>query len=101
MFIKSSFSIAAKTIMKTDTIRAIGREPAFPALADREIRCLQLVAEGMRADQVANVLALSLHEVNNALISAQDRLEASNLMHAVSLAMLIGLIDHTDPHQPK
>jgi DNA-binding CsgD family transcriptional regulator len=59
------------------------------------------VAEGMRADQVANVLALSLHEVNNALISAQDRLEASNLMHAVSLAMLIGLIDHTDPHQPK
>lgn len=101
MFIKSSFSIAAKTIMKTDTIRAIGREPAFPALADREIRCLQLVAEGMRADQVANVLALSLHEVNNTLISAQDRLEASNLMHAVSLAMLIGLIDHTDPHQPK
>ena len=49
----------------------------------------------------ANVLVLSRDEVNQALISAQEKLEASNLMHAVSLAMLIGVIDHTDPHQPK
>ncbi len=87
--------------MKTDTIRAIGRDPSFPALSDREIRCLQLVAEGMRSDEAANVLALSDDEVNQALIGAQEKLEASNLMHAVSLAMLIGVIDHTDSHQPK
>lgn len=87
--------------MKTDSIRAVGQEPAFPALDDREIRCLRFVAEGMRAEEVANVMALSIHEVNNTLIRAQEKLEASNLMHAVSLAMLIGVIDHADPHQPK
>lgn len=70
-------------------------------LTSREVRCLQLVAEGRRADEAANVLVLSRDEVNQALISAQEKLEASNLMHAVSLAMLIGVIDHADPHQPK
>ncbi len=88
-------------IMKTDTKRAIGREPAFPPLTDREIRCLQLVAEGKRSDEAANVLVLSREQVREALISAQEKLEASNLMHAVSLAMLIGVIEHGDPHQPK
>ncbi|MFL0694772.1 MAG: LuxR C-terminal-related transcriptional regulator [Agrobacterium tumefaciens] len=87
--------------MKTDTKRAIGRSPDVSILSDREIRCLQLVAEGMRSDEAANTLALSREEVNQALVRAQEKLEASNLMHAVSLAMLIGVIDHTDPHQPK
>ncbi|SIP89953.1 DNA-binding transcriptional regulator, CsgD family [Rhizobium sp. RU33A] len=87
--------------MKTDTKQAIGRSPAVSILSDREIRCLQLVAEGMRSDEAANALVLSREEVNQALVSAQEKLEASNLMHAVSLAMLIGVIDHTDPHQPK
>jgi DNA-binding CsgD family transcriptional regulator len=87
--------------MKTDTMRAIGRDTSIPALTDREIRCLQLVAEGMRSEEAANVTALSPIEVNQALLSAQEKLEASNLMHAVSLAMLIGLIDHTDVNQPK
>ena len=87
--------------MKTDTKRAIGRSPDVSILSDREIRCLQLVAEGMRSDEAANVLALSNNEVNQALIGAQEKLEASNLMHAVSLAMLIGMIDHADPYQPK
>ena len=87
--------------MKTDSKRVIGRDPASPSLNTREISCLQLVAEGRRPDEAANVLALSRDEVNQALISAQEKLEASNLMHAVSLAMLIGVIDHADPHQPK
>jgi DNA-binding CsgD family transcriptional regulator len=87
--------------MKTDTKRAIGQEPGVSLLTEREIRCLQLVAEGKRADEAANVLVLSREEVSQALIRAQEKLEASNLMHAVSLAMLIGVIDHTDPNQPK
>jgi DNA-binding CsgD family transcriptional regulator len=88
-------------IMKTDTKAAIGLDPVFSALTDREIRCLQLVAEGKRSDELANVLVLSHEEVNQVLVRAQEKLEASNLMHAVSLAMLIGVIDHADPHQPK
>ena len=55
----------------------------------------------MRADEAANVLAMSHDDVNLALVKAQEKLEASNLMHAVSLAMLIGVIDHADPYQPK
>ncbi len=87
--------------MHTDTKRSIGRSPDFPILTDTEIRCLQLVAEGMRSEDVANELVLSRDEVNEALISAQEKLEASNLMHAVSLAMLIGVIDHSDTDQTK
>jgi DNA-binding CsgD family transcriptional regulator len=93
--------MAVIAIMNTDTKRAIGRHPAFAVLSAREIRCLQLVAEGMRADEAANVLALSSDEVNEALTGAREKLEASNLMHAVSIAMLMGVIDHTNPHQPK
>ena len=52
-------------------------------------------------DDAANELVLSRDDVSQALLSVQDKLEASNLMHAVSLAMLIGVIDHADPHQPK
>lgn len=87
--------------MQTETKRSIGRSPALPILTDREIRCLQLVAEGKRMDDAANELVLSRDDVSQALLSVQDKLEASNLMHAVSLAMLIGVIDHADPHQPK
>jgi DNA-binding CsgD family transcriptional regulator len=87
--------------MQTDTKRSIGRSPAFSILTDKEIRCMQLVAEGMRSGDVANELVLSRDEVNEALISAQTKLEASNLMHAVSLALLIGVLDHADPDQPK
>jgi len=87
--------------MQTETKRSIGRSPALPILTDREIRCLQLVAEGKRMDDAANELVLSRDDVSQALLSVQDKLQASNLMHAVSLAMLIGVIDHADPHQPK
>ena len=87
--------------MKTDTRRAIGRAPAVSVLNDREIRCLQLVAEGKRAEDAARELFLSRDEVNHALVSAQEKLEARNLMQAVSLAMLIGVIELTDPPQPK
>ncbi|MDH4412813.1 MAG: LuxR C-terminal-related transcriptional regulator [Rhizobium sp.] len=87
--------------MKTDTKRAIGLAPVVSVLTDREIRCLQLVAEGKCSDEVANALVLPREAVNQALVDAQDKLEARNLMQAVSLAMLIGVIDYTDPHQPK
>lgn len=101
ILIKSLFSPTRHYHMKTDNQRAIARAPAVHPLTDTEIRCLQLVAEGKRSDEAANVLVLSREEVSEALISAQEKLEASNLLHAVSLAMLIGVIDHTDPHHPK
>ncbi|MBC2771231.1 LuxR family transcriptional regulator [Rhizobium sp. AQ_MP] len=87
--------------MQTDTRRSIGRSPAFSILTEPEIRCLQFVAEGKRLDEAANELVLTREEVREVLVSAQEKLDASNLMHAVSLAMLIGVIDHGDPHQPK
>jgi DNA-binding CsgD family transcriptional regulator len=101
MPIKSLSSPMRHYPMKTDTKRAIGRAPAFPLFTQREIRCLQLAAEGKRSDEAANELGLSREDVNEALINAQEKLEASNLMHAVSIAMLIGVIDHSDPPQPK
>jgi DNA-binding CsgD family transcriptional regulator len=90
------------TIMTmTDPYKALGPEPDFPLLTDREIRCLQLVAEGKRVEDIGNILVHSQENVCHALASAQVKLEARNLFHAISLAMLMGIIRHTDPFQPK
>jgi DNA-binding CsgD family transcriptional regulator len=86
---------------KSDPDKALGPEPDFPLLTDREIRCLQLVAEGKRLEDAGNILVLSQEDVSHALASAQIKLEARNLFHAISLAMLMGIIRHTDPFQPK
>ncbi len=67
-----------------------------PILTDREIHCLTLVAEGRKPDEAVNGLALSRSEIDVALTSARIKLNASNLLHAVSIAMLIGAIDHSD-----
>lgn len=88
-------------MMMTDTSEAFGREPGFSLLTDREIRCLQLVAEGKRPEDAGNILVLSQEDVSHALASAQIKLEARNLFHAISIAMLMGAIRHTDPFQPK
>jgi DNA-binding CsgD family transcriptional regulator len=85
----------------TDPHQALGPEPDFPLLTDREIRCLQLVAEGKRLEDAGNILVLSQEDVSHALASAQIKLEARNLFHAISIAMLMGIIRHTDPFQPK
>ncbi|MDH4441622.1 MAG: LuxR C-terminal-related transcriptional regulator [Rhizobium sp.] len=84
-----------------DTPKALGREPSLSSLTDREIRCLQLVAEGKRLEDAGNILVLSREDVTNALASAQIKLEARNLFHAISIAMLMGVVRHTDPFQPK
>ena len=85
----------------TDPHKALGSEPDFPLLTDCEIRCLQLIAEGKRLEDVGNILVLSQEDVRHALASSQVKLEARNLFHAISLAMLMGIIRHTDPFQPK
>ncbi|RKE78244.1 DNA-binding CsgD family transcriptional regulator [Rhizobium sp. AG855] len=88
-------------MMMTDPQTALGQEPGFSLLTDREIRCLQLVAEGKRLEDAGNILVLSQEDVSHALASAQIKLEARNLFHAVSIAMLMGVIRHTDPFQPE
>lgn len=82
--------------MMTDTHMAIGDRLISPMLTDREIHCLTLVAEGKKPDEAGNGLALSRADIDVALTSARIKLNASNLMHAVSIAMLIGAIDHSD-----
>jgi len=82
--------------MMTDTIVAIGDRLISPMLTDREIQCLTLVAEGKKPGDAGNSLVLSRAEIDVALTSARIKLNASNLMHAVSIAMLIGAIDHSD-----
>jgi DNA-binding CsgD family transcriptional regulator len=82
--------------MMTDTTMAIGDRLVAPKLTDREIRCLTLVAEGKRPDEAGNVLVLSRQDVEVALTSARIKLNANNLLHAISIAMLIGAIGQSE-----
>jgi DNA-binding CsgD family transcriptional regulator len=89
------------TMTMTDPHLALGRDPGFSLLTEQEISCLQLVAEGKRPEDAGHILVLSADDVRHALASAQEKLDARNLFHAISLAMLMGIIRHTDPFQPK
>lgn len=90
--------------MKTEPRRVSG-PAAFPlsltdlTLTDLERRALTLVAEGKRNADISRLLELSMGEIQSVLDGCRQRLGAHNLMHAVSLALLLGHIDHVEaPH---
>jgi DNA-binding CsgD family transcriptional regulator len=64
-------------------------------LTDRQRETLQLMAKGLTANEVANILGLSTKTVNNNLGLAYQRLGASNLTQAVVRAARASLI-HID-----
>lgn len=62
-------------------------------ISKRELECLKLTAAGRTSEDIARILALSIHTANQYLTSAAGKLDAVNRMHAVAKAMRLGLID--------
>jgi DNA-binding CsgD family transcriptional regulator len=64
----------------------------------RELECLRWCAEGKTSEEIGIILTLSTHTVNHYLISATKKLNAVNRMHAITMAIRLGILDiNSDP----
>lgn len=65
-------------------------------LTERELECLAWSSRGKTSDEIAIIIGLSHHTINQHLQSATRKLGASNRMHAVAIALNSGLIALTE-----
>ena len=72
----------------------LAAKPSAPirGLSRLQREALTLVAEGKRNRDICLALDVSMEELQEALASSLQNLGAQNLMHAVSLAILLGHI---------
>jgi DNA-binding CsgD family transcriptional regulator len=64
----------------------------MPSLTDRQHACLALVAQGLRSEDVASRLAISVSAVEQHLQAARRRLGARSRAHGVAIAVRLGLL---------
>ncbi len=77
-----------------------GASPGLPAkagspffvLSDRQCEVLKLAAAGLCDLEIAQALVLSVFTVRNHLRAIRERLGARNTVHAVSVALVQGII---------
>ncbi len=62
-------------------------------LTVRERECLKWIAGGKTSVEVAAIMDLSEHTVTHYLTNAANKLNASNRVHAVAIAMRLNLLD--------
>jgi DNA-binding NarL/FixJ family response regulator len=72
--------------------RATQRQPTLSA---REREIMQLLAEGLTGEEVADRLFLSTETVKTHVRNAMTKLEARNRVHAIALALRDGIISVT------
>ena len=66
-----------------------------PALSVREREIIQLLAEGLTGDEVADRLVLSAETIKTHIRNAMTKLEARNRVHAIAIALRAGEITLT------
>lgn len=73
-------------------LRDAARPPRQPALSKREREVVDLLAQGLTGEQVADLLVISAETVKTHIRNAMTKLEASTRAHAVALALRDGEI---------
>lgn len=68
-----------------------------PNLGRREIQCLKLAAEGLKAKQIAITLGIGQQTVQFHLSRAREKLNCSNTVQAVARAAQFGLLPDIPP----
>ena len=61
-------------------------------LTRREKQVLELCADGLTAQEIAETLQLSFRTANAHIAAARSRLKARNKTHAIAIALRLGLI---------
>ncbi|MFZ2103598.1 MAG: helix-turn-helix domain-containing protein [Oricola sp.] len=74
-------------------LRSHGRSGSSTRITARERECLRWCAEGKTSEEIGIILTLSTHTVNHYLISATKKLNAVNRMHAITIAVRLGILD--------
>jgi DNA-binding NarL/FixJ family response regulator len=69
----------------------------LPSLSPREREIMDLLAQGLTGEQVAERLVLSSETVKTHIRNAMSKLEASTRVHAVAIALREGYISPPDP----
>jgi len=72
-----------------------------PNLGRREIQCLKLAAEGLKAKQIASTLGIGQQTVQFHLSRAREKLDCSNTVQAVARAAQYGLLPDLFPKPSK
>lgn len=67
-------------------------ETVFCVLSRREIQVLQMIAEGMMTKEIAHAMKISSRTIDIHRTRIIRRLEAKNAIHAVAIAIRMGLI---------
>jgi len=67
------------------------KPPPLP-LTERERECLTWLAVGMRSQEIANHLDISIKTVEKHIASGRKRLNATTREHAVAIALQAGMI---------
>lgn len=70
-----------------------GYKPANPLFSDRELETMQLAADGMRIEDIALQLGVSVPGIRKRLSAIQDKLQASNRSQAIRNATRLGYIE--------
>jgi LuxR family transcriptional regulator, quorum-sensing system regulator BjaR1 len=72
--------------------RLAGRGDRATRLSKREVECLYWTAAGKTSAEIATILDLSEHTINNYLVAVCQKLNSVNRAHAVAKAMRQGII---------
>ncbi|MDP9384373.1 MAG: response regulator transcription factor [Actinomycetota bacterium] len=67
-------------------------EPGTPALSKRERQVMDLLAQGLTGEQVAELLVLSAETVKTHVRNAMSKLDATTRVHAIALGLRDGHI---------
>lgn len=62
-------------------------------LSPREAECLKWTADGKTSSEIGKILSLSEHTVNHHLYGGMQKLDATNRIHAVAIAVRTGLLN--------
>jgi len=66
--------------------------PPFPEISERETECLYWAAAGKSSEEIALIMSLSRHTINDYLKSAMRKLKSINRTQAVAKATKLGVI---------
>jgi DNA-binding CsgD family transcriptional regulator len=91
--VPASVAICSKVTPMSMNIEAMELAVHAPVLTPTEKSCLLMIAEGRKFSEISALLALSEPDVETALAGIEEKLGASNRLHAVSIAMRKGLIE--------
>ena len=69
----------------------------LPSLSNREREILDLLAQGLTGEQVAELLVLSSETVKTHIRNAMNKLEAHTRVHAIAIALREGYIEGDRP----